>query len=147
MRSEWRPDDSFLSKRGKAGIDRINDALAKHGFSTKRDQILTSRDPKMNRVIRELRRANLPPGWKSYQIPVFFLKNPPTFFFYQEAEAGAVLPEHSHAVDQIRIVVWGGMVYRRKTLKPGDWMFIPAHVPYSISASKNPGLGVAYAYG
>ena len=32
-------------------------------------------------------------------------------------------------------------------LKAGDWMFIPANVPYSISASKNPGMGVCYMYG
>jgi len=117
MRSEWKPDDSFLSKKGQAGVDRINAALARQGFSPRRDQIL------------------------------FLFKNPPTFVFYQEAEAGAVLPMHSHAVDQIRVVVWGGMVYNRKTLKAGDWMFIPANVPYSISASKNPGMGVCYMYG
>jgi len=147
MRSEWKPDDSFLSKKGQAGVDRINAALARQGFSTRRDQILTSRDPKMNLVIKELQRTNMPDGWKSYQVPLFLFKNPPTFVFYQEAEAGAVLPMHSHAVDQIRVVVWGGMVYNRKALKAGDWMFIPANVPYSISASKNPGMGVCYMYG
>jgi hypothetical protein len=128
--SAWKPDDRFLNRKGQEGVQRINKALADHGFSTDRDQILTSQDPKMDLVIRDLASTNLP-----------------TFFFYQEADAGAELPGHSHGVDQIRIVVSGGMVFDNRTLHSGDWMFIPANVQYTIYAAKNPGLIVCYMYG
>lgn len=144
----WKPDDSFLSKKGQEGVDRINNALQRHGFGTGRDKILTSQDPNMDQVIKDLARTNMPPGWTSYQIPLFLLRTPPTFFFFQEAQPGAVLPNHSHAVDQIRIVNYGGLVYGNVTLHAGEWMFIPANVSYTISASTNPGpLGVTYMYG
>jgi len=147
MSAKWRPDDSFLSKKGQQTIELINRALEENGFSSRRDQILTSRDPKMNRVIRALRRTTYPDGFTGYLLPVFLFKYPPTFCFYQEAEPGAVLPDHSHPVDQIRQVVWGEMIYKRKVLKAGDWMFIPAGVSYSIRAAKNPGMGINYMYG
>ena len=147
MSATWKPDDRFLNRKGQEGVQRINKALADHGFSTNRDQILTSQDPKMDLVIRDLASTNLPPGWTGYQIPIFLLQKPPTFFFYQEAEAGAELPGHSHGVNQIRIVVSGGMVFDDRTLHAGDWMFIPANVQYTIFAAKNPGLIVCYMYG
>jgi hypothetical protein len=148
MSTSWKPDDSwFLSRKGQEGVDKINKALHDHGFSTKRDQILTSQDPNMDLVIKDLTRTDLPPGWTGYQIPLFLMQTPPTFFFYQEADAGAELPPHSHGVDQLRIVISGGLVFGDLTLKAGDWMFIPAKAPYSISAAKNPGLVVCYMYG
>lgn len=145
--AKWTPDDSFLSKQGREGINRINGALAEFGFSTRRDQILTSRDPKMNLVIKKLTRTGLPPGWRGYQIPVFLLKNPPTFFFYQRAKPGSVLPLHSHAVDQIRIVIAGSLTFNRRKLKAGDWMFIPANLKYSLRAQNSPDLEICYMYG
>jgi len=147
MSATWGPDDRFLHRKGQAGVERINKALADHGFSTKRDKILTSLDPNMDLVIRDLASTNLPPGWTGYQIPLYLLKTPPTFVFYQEAEAGAELPGHAHEVDQIRIVISGGMVYDDLTLHAGDWMFIPANTEYRIAAAKNPGLIVCYMYG
>ena len=147
MGSQWRPDDSFLTKKGQQGVALINAALAEYGFSTKRDQVLTSRDPNMSKVIKKLTRTNLPKGWKGYQLPLYLFKSPPTFFFYQRARPGAVLPEHSHAVDQIRIVMAGRLRYKRRTLKAGDWMFIPANLGYSIEALNSPDLEICYMYG
>ena len=147
MSVTWKPDDRFLSRKGQEGVDKIKKALSDHGFSANRDTILTSQDPNMDQVIKDLTRTNLPPGWTGYQVPLFLLQTPPTFFFYQVADAGAELPAHSHGVDQIRFVISGGLVYGDLTLHAGDWMFIPANVEYTISAAKNPGLIVCYMYG
>lgn len=140
MSSGWQPDDAFLAKR-QAIQESIESRVS-------RDHILTSRDPGMDQLRYELRREPMPAGWLSWQLPVYLLSSP-TFFFLQSAAPGAVLPEHSHETDQLRVVLSGGMIYNGLELRSGDWMFIPRGEKnkYTLSASLNPGgCTVMYAY-
>lgn len=144
MSSKWKPDDSVIE--GKPGTARIRAALKKHRVNVKGDRVITSRDPGMDQLRYDLRRPDMPPGIQSWQIPIV-LENCPVFFFLTVAEAGAVVPLHAHKRDLFRVVVSGSITTNGIELKPGDWMFVPAGVPYGYSAALNPGAIIYHCYG
>ncbi len=142
MKARWTPDDSFLNRKRAVGLKRLTDVLPNNkGF----DRIVTSRDPGMDQLRYALRREGMPPGWETWQLPVHLLESP-TFFFLTSSAPGAVLPEHSHSVDQLRVVLSGGLIYNGVELKTGDWMYVPKGKSYGLSASLNPGCVHMYAY-
>lgn len=134
---EWRPDDRFLSEKRKPGKDRVDAVLKATGINLEGDRVITSRDPRAVQARFELRRENMPPGWDTWQLP-FYLLGQVTFFFLTSSEPGAILPAHAHEVPQVRIVLAGGLIFESMELKTGEWMYIPANVSYSLSASMNP---------
>jgi hypothetical protein len=143
MSPTWKPDDSVIE--GTTGARRIRAALKKHGFIVK-DRVITSRDPGMHEVRHELDRRDMPPGVRSWQLPVL-LEDCPVFFFLTVADAGAVVPKHSHKRDLFRMVLSGSIITNGHELKLGDWMFVPSGVPYSYTAALNPGAIIMHCYG
>lgn len=147
MSSEWRPDDS-LSERDKKGellgARRVKAALRKNAFSLRKG-VITSRDPGMAAVIRDLKRSGMPKGVQTWQIPIVFGHY--LLAFISTLDPGTIVPEHAHTVGVFRVVIEGELIFGRKTLLPGDWMFVPARTPYSIRAGKKKKLKVFYGHG
>lgn len=143
MSTKWSPDDSVIE--GEAARTRIREALERHNIRIDDTRVVTSRDPGMDDVRFHLRREGLPPGFQQWQLPIKLSGE--TYFFMTVAEAGAVVPTHSHKRDLFRIVVWGSIIYNGIELKVGDWMFVPKGVPYSFSAALNPGAIINHCYG
>lgn len=54
-----------------------------------------------------------------------------------EVEAGAELPEHRHANEQLGLVIEGSVVFRvgneTKTLEPGSIWTIPSDTPHTVT--------------
>ena len=144
MSREWKPDDSFLDKERQAGLDKVQRVLRKNKLTLNR--IVTSRTPGWDQARYELHREGMPPGWETWQLPVYLLGRP-SFFFISACAPGAVLPNHGHQVDQVRVVLSGGMIYNGQELKSGDWMYIPKRAKYTLTASLNPGgCSIFYCY-
>jgi quercetin dioxygenase-like cupin family protein len=139
--SDWKPDDSAIE--GRPAAEKIRAALAKHHIETK-NRVLTSRDDSMDEVRNELRRGDMPPGIRSWTLPV--LPEGGAFVFLTVAEPGAVVPEHTHKRDLFRVVLSGSIITEGKELKTGDWMFVPKGTPYSYSAAFNPGAIILHFY-
>src|SRR2546426_5501682 len=134
--SEWRPDDSLL-ERGEndevRGTRRVKDALEKHGIRYG-DRVITSRDKGMDEVKGDLKRSGMPPGVEQWQVPIVVKPSGEALSFTGRMEAGAEVPEHVHKHPVFRIVIEGSLEYGDLTLKPGDWMFVPAGQAYSLKA-------------
>jgi mannose-6-phosphate isomerase-like protein (cupin superfamily) len=147
MSSEWRPDDS-LSMRNKkgelAGARRVKAALRKNKISVGR-RVITSRDRGIAAVTRTLKRSGMPRGVQSYQMP--FVIGRDLLSFITTLDPGTIVPEHSHAFAVLRVVIEGELIFERKTLKPGDWMFVPARTTYSIRAGRKKKLKIYYGHG
>ena len=140
MGSEWKPDDRFLDEKRRGGVQRVDAAFKRP------DRIVTSRDEGMDDIRYRLRRENMPPGWDTWQLPVYLMSEA-TFFFLTSSAPGAILPSHAHKVAQFRMVLSGGLLYNGIELRSGDWIYIPPEAEYSLSASMNPGGCVhMYAY-
>jgi hypothetical protein len=147
LSKEWEPDDDFLGHDGQDGIDKVDGVLKKYGLS--RDKTITSRDFGIDMARYDLRR-DMPEGWYSWQLPVYLLNRRVTFFFFQTALPGTVLPSHAHDVAQFRYVISGGLIYtapaekgskadRGIELKSGDWIYTPEGARYTLSVATNPG--------
>jgi mannose-6-phosphate isomerase-like protein (cupin superfamily) len=129
--TEWRPDDS-LSQRNKKGQTkgalRASAARKKHKIRIGKG-IITSRDPGMAAATHDLKRTGMPPGVESWQLPILFFG---LHWYWTRFDPLTVVPMHSHDQDSLRFVISGELKFGRKTLKPGDWMFVPAGQAYSV---------------
>lgn len=145
MSSNWRPDDS-LSERDKKGelrgAGRIKGALNKNKIRLG-GGVITSRDTGMAAVRRDLKRTGMPRGVESWQIPVVLGGD--VLCFISCLKPRTIVPEHAHHQAVFRVVISGELRYGRKTLKPGDWMFVPGGETYSIQAGLD-GCCVFYAH-
>jgi hypothetical protein len=146
MSSNWRPDDS-LNERDKKGVlngeKKIKAALAKNKVRIGKG-VTTSRDKGMAAVKRDLKKTGMPRGVQSFQIP-FVLGG--CLWFLSCYEPGTIVPMHAHKLVIFRIVISGEMRYGGKTLKQGDWMYVPAGQAYSIQAGATEKLWVLYGHG
>ncbi len=142
MGSEWKPDDSHLEREGGVGTDAIDDVLKRHNLSL--DRIITSRDLGVDMARYELRKPQ-PPGWQSWQLPVY-MRSKVTFFFLQVAQPGSILPEHEHDVAQFRLILSGHVLYNGIELGSGDWIYTPKGAEYTLSVATNPGHNAVIAY-
>ncbi len=138
MSPVWQPDDSLSErdqKGGSKGARRIKAALQKHKVSSAK-RVITSRDAGMNKVKQTLKRprASMPAGVEQWQIPVTIGGNRGVLIFVGRMKPGAKVPTHSHKHDVFRVVISGSLKYEGKTLKAGDWMFVPAGQSYAMSA-------------
>jgi quercetin dioxygenase-like cupin family protein len=147
MSSNWRPDDS-LSERDKKGVlrgaRRAKAALTKNKVSVGK-RVITSRDTGMAAVMRDLKRSGMPPGVQSTQMPIVIGRD--LLCFISTLDPGTIVPEHSHAFAVLRVVIEGELIFGRKILKPGDWMFVPARTTYSIRAGRKKKLRIFYGHG
>jgi quercetin dioxygenase-like cupin family protein len=147
--SEWRPDDS-LSERDKKGellgARRVKAALRKNKVSLGKG-VVTSRDRGMAAVLRDLKRTGMPKGVQTTQLPIVFGHY--LLAFISTLDPGTIVPEHQHTVGVFRVVIEGELIFGRKTLLPGDWMYVPAGTPYSIRAGtkKKKKLKMFYGHG
>jgi quercetin dioxygenase-like cupin family protein len=147
----WQPDDSFLGGGGhreNPGVQKVRQVLQRHGHRDIGDRVLTSQDNDMQGILNDLSRtAGMPPGFQQWQLPLGVGDNHTVLAFMTEADAGAVLPEHSHAADLFRVVVSGSLQYNGVVLSAGDWMFIPKNTRYQYTAASNPGVRTLHCYG
>jgi len=135
QQGEFDPDESILDE------NEIESILREHGLTL--SETVTSRSPRMDEVTYAMRRRNQPDGWLSWQLPAY-LKSKTSTFFLSAGAPGAILPGHAHEFGQFRIVLSGGVIFNGVELKSGDWMYIPAGKPYSLTASLNPGGGTTH---
>src|SRR5690242_9146987 len=136
MSPRWQPDDSILDLNRKGEVKaarRAKDVLRKHGI-TVGDRILTSRDRGMAAVSAELKQTGLPAGVQHWQLPVALGSADEVVLFISRMKPGAVVPEHAHKVVVFRIVMSGTRRYGRRTLKAGDWMYVPPGQSYAVEA-------------
>lgn len=108
-----------------------------------KSKILTSQDSEIAGAVKELGVSNVPDGFRKWQLPFVMDASQ---LFVTDAKAGARVGEHSHDQgDGIRFIVSGSIIYEGKTLKAGDWMFIPKGVPYSMQIGPD-GARMCYCY-
>ena len=161
-KEDWEPRDEFLEDDGRAGKAEIDRILVERGLSLKKT--ITSRDVGVDMARYDLRRE-MPEGWYGWQLPIYLLERPVSFFFIQVALPGTILPSHEHEVAQFRIVLSGGLIYTAQPtdeelkkedykpekgieLKSGDWIYTPPKAKYTLSVATNPGhiCTVHYCY-
>ncbi len=148
MSSNWRPDDSLMKADSKGrvqGARRVVDALHKNGVSYGK-RVITSRDKGVAAAQRDLKRQGMPAGVASWQIPVVFRPSGDVLGFVTRMQPGASVPTHSHDHSVVRFVFKGSLKYGRKTLKVGDWMFVPPGQEYSVTAGID-GCSILYGHG
>lgn len=137
MSSTWRPDDSFLEKSAGGetkGARRISDALKKAGIKTE-GRVVTSRDKGMAQLKTALARENPPKGFKQWQLPVVLGEG--AVAFMTAGKPGAKLPSHAHKATLFRVIISGSVRSNGKTLKAGDWMFVPSGQSYSLDVGSD----------
>jgi anti-sigma factor ChrR (cupin superfamily) len=116
------------------GARRIIDALQKNKVRLGKG-VITSRDTGMAGVRRDLKRTGLPPGVEHWQMPVVLGQGGDFLCFISRLKPGTKVPEHAHrGVGVFRVVLDGELKYGRKTLKRGDFMFVPGGVDYAVQA-------------
>ena len=136
-KSEFDPN----VKSFRACTERLEEAVKGAGLRTE-GSIITSRDAKAEDAVKALAIDNVPPGFQKWQLPVWL--NKPSHLFMTVAEPGAHSTKHSHDDgDGIRFIVSGSISYNGQELTAGDWMFIPAGVPYSFEVGR---LGAVMCY-
>ena len=148
MSSKWSPDDSLMQPGGRGtlrGTQAIIDALRKHGVRYG-NSVITSRDKGIAAAQRDLKRTGMPPGVEQWQIPIVYRPTGDVLSFLGRMKPRARVPAHSHEFGVERVVLKGDLRFGRKTLKVGDWMFVPAGVVYAVSAGPQ-GCTIMYRHG
>jgi len=121
----------------------VDQAVQSVRLDTK-SRIVTSRDPQVLQLRKTLETSNIPSGFQKWQLPVYLSK--PSHLFATIAEPGAKVGSHSHNEGEgIRFIVSGSIIYNGQELTAGDWMFIPAGVPYSFEVGPY-GAMMCYCY-
>jgi hypothetical protein len=127
----------------KEGIDRIEKAVQQVGLRIGKE-IITSRDERVIKAQGLLETKNVPEGFKKWQLPVAMRCE--TQLFITVAPPGAKVPKHSHDEGPgIRFIATGSIIYNGKELTTGDWMYIPAGVPYELEVGPY-GATMCYCY-
>ena len=125
------------------GLARIDKAIKKTGARLG-GKIVTSRDSNMPKLKQALKVTNVPKGFQKYQLPVALRCQ--SQMFVTIAEPGIKTPRHAHKEgDGIRFIAGGSIIHEGKELTAGDWMFIPAGVPYSFEVGPQGAL-MCYCY-
>jgi quercetin dioxygenase-like cupin family protein len=132
---KWKPDASFRERVGGEfqGVIRVREALKAAGLEMEKS-IVTSRDPKMAKVVELLRSASPPAGLNQWQLPVLGSELTAMYFLTVAAPKSTV-PAHAHRDDRVfRLVISGSISFNGVELTGGDWMHVPAGVPYGFTA-------------
>ena len=138
MSSVFHPDDSLFEpdESGEVkGVGRIKAALRKHGVRIG-NGVITSRDPGMQAAQKELKREVTLPGIEQWLLPIIICPkaDQPILWLMSHMKAGAKVPPHSHVNGHVRVVVQGSCRFGTVELQQGDWMLVPAEVPYDLEA-------------
>lgn len=135
--ARWKPDDSFhdLIDGEYKGVRRVRQVLESLKLELGRE-IVTSRDPKIRKVVERLRRDTLPNGFQQWQLPIILGGGDrPVMSFLTVGAPNTVLPVHRHKNDCLfRIVLSGSIMFGKVELSSGDWMYIPTGKSYSFAA-------------
>jgi hypothetical protein len=124
------------------GVQRLQQAASAAALPV--GDIVTSKDPQVQRAVKQLMVTNVPSGFTKWQLPVFL--DGPSQQFFSFASPGVHVPEHSHDEgDGIRVILHGSIKYNGKELTAGDWMFIPKGKKYSFEVG-DAGVGFFYCY-
>jgi hypothetical protein len=148
MSATYRPDDSLSERDQKGelnGVRKIKEALKKNNVHLGKG-VLTSRDTGMAAVRRDLKRTGLPAGVEHWQMPIVLGERQDILCFISRLKSNAIVPEHGHEkVAVFRVVIEGKLIYGRKTLNPGDHMFVPGGVKYAVKGGPE-GCVIFYAH-
>jgi hypothetical protein len=122
------------------GLGRIRQAVERTALDTHR--VITSKDAEVRDAQTLLMVTAIPGGFTKWQLPVYL--DSPSQLFISVGEPNVEVPEHSHSEgDGIRFIASGSIVYNGNELTAGDWMFIPAGMPYSFRVGP---LGATMCY-
>jgi hypothetical protein len=124
------------------GVKRIDLALQQFGLVVA-DDIITSQDEGINKVLNRLAGDNIPDGFRKWQLPFVFDQSQ---FFFSVSQPDVKVAKHSHDEGQgIRLIVSGSIYYKDKELKSGDWMYIPKGTAYELTVGSY-GVVMFYCY-
>ena len=139
MKNKYTPDDRIIE--GEEGRQRVAAALERLG-----DGVITSLDPGVNDILFDQYREGMPPGIDQWQLPVKI--DGPSLYFLTVVQPGAIVPTHAHKRALFRVIVSGSILLGDgRTLKAGDWMYVPAGTEYSFRGGLNPGATIFHCYG
>jgi hypothetical protein len=126
-----------------ACLEDIRAIQKEHGIDPKK--IVTSRDPVVAKLAyTKLAVQNVPPGFTKTMLPVFMPRE--STLYISAGAPGTKVPSHSHDEgDGIRFMISGSIHYGDRELTEGDWMFIPAGVPYEFEVGPR-GAVMCYCY-
>jgi hypothetical protein len=127
----------------KQGLERIDEAAQRAGLKIG-NEIITSRDERAMKAQEFLETKNVPQGFKKWQLPVAMRCE--SQLFITVAPPGAKVPQHSHDEGPgVRFIASGSIRYKGHELTTGDWMYIPAGVPYEFEVGPY-GATMCYCY-
>lgn len=133
----------FDPNRNKLGVclDQIKVIQQEMGISTSR--IFTSRDIK-DLWNSQAAVSNIPSGFNKIMLP--FNTEGPATFYISAAGPNVKVPSHSHDEGAgIRFIASGSIIYKGQELVAGDWMYLPAKVPYDFVVGPK-GVVIFYCY-
>ena len=125
---------------GNGDQGRIQDAQGRQDFN-QATMVLTSRDRRATTMMNALPAADLAPGFHGLLIPIAFGS---TIESDVLARVGATTGPHSHNTDGFHRILNGTVrvsVPEQNLdvqLGPGDWVWIPAGVTYTLEIVENP---------
>lgn len=139
--ARWQPDDTFhdIIDGEYKGVLRVKKALEELGLELG-DEVVTSRDPGMDRLRDILYRDTMPEGLQQWQLPIILGGGErPVMPFITVGQPNAEVPRHAHKDDcLLRIVLSGTIIHDGNVeLTTGDWIYIPTGQPYQFTAGKH----------
>lgn len=137
------------------GIKRIEAALSKAGVKIGK-KVLTSRDKDMLVLRKSLEVTNIPDGFQKYQLPVVLrcaeaaaatgTDADGVQFFVTMGQPNVKVGSHSHNEGAgLRFIAGGSIIYNKRELTAGDWMFIPKGAQYEFQVGPQ-GAIICYCY-
>lgn len=124
-----------------AGAERVKESLKDVGIEDIDRAIFTSKDATELGLDRTLQVKNIPDGFVKWQIPIVLDR---AQMFISSAAPGSKVPAHVHSEGAgVRFIMSGSINYEGQELKEGDWMYIPAEMPYSFDVGP---LGALMCY-
>jgi hypothetical protein len=112
------------------GLKRIETACLDAGLIFS-DKVVTSKDSDSAKATEALMVTNIPEGVSRWQLPFFVERSQ---FFLSVASPYTKVPQHSHSDTGVRLIISGSLKFKDQELTAGDWMYVPANVPYSFEA-------------
>lgn len=126
----WEPKSDLLHDEvGESlALERVNGIWEEIRGS---DHVITSHN--FPNYVFPVIEDGMPAGIKQFQIPLLGQDN--SLFFITFIEPYAAFPIHVHSNSSVfRLVMNGNIVFNGASFEQGEWMFIPAKVPYSLEA-------------
>ena len=137
------------------GIKRIEAALATAGVKIG-TKVITSRDKEMENLRTLLAVTNVPSGFQKYQLPLAMRCTDAASvtntdadgvqFFITIGQPNVSVGSHSHDEGAgMRFIAGGSIIYNKKELTSGDWMYVPKGSTYDFQVGPQ-GAIMCYCY-